>query len=358
MINLDDVEQLKKLDSANVISSVENLGQQIRQAWTEAAQVQIPDDYKQAKNILVAGMGGSTLGADVLRNLFKDNLSVPIIVNNHYQLPSFINSDSLVILSSYSGTTEEVLAAANEAKSRSAKIVGIAEGNALGEFLKTNGYPSYIFEPKYNPSKQPRLGVGYTFSGTLALLVQVGFIKISEGEVIKAVEELEQFASPLKPEIGEGENKAKALAKQLFNHLVFITAAEHLSGNAHIFANQTNESAKNFASYFVIPELNHHLLEGMTNPESLKQEVKFVFLESLLYSAKIQKRLAITKDVLDKQQIKHVSINFDSNSKLTQTFEALVMSSWTTFYLGVLNGADPAKIPWVDYFKEQLAKEN
>src|SRR3989344_6280706 len=154
MIDLDNEQELKDLDPGKVAESIAAFPSQVRQAWQEVNAIVVPNDYSSAKNIVVVGMGGSTLGVDILRNLFKDSLTVPLVINNHYRLPSFVNQDTLVLLLSYSGTTEEVLAAAEEAKAKSAKILGIAEGQGVGDFLIRNNHPAYLFKPLANPSNQ------------------------------------------------------------------------------------------------------------------------------------------------------------------------------------------------------------
>ena len=131
---LDSREEIIKLDKQNVLGSVEQLADQIEDAWNGAKSVKVPAEYKAVKNIVVSGMGGSALGAHVIKTLYKDSLRQPLEVVNHYQLPAYVNSDTLVVLSSYSGSTEETLASAEDAKKRGAKIVVIAAGGKLLEF--------------------------------------------------------------------------------------------------------------------------------------------------------------------------------------------------------------------------------
>jgi glucose/mannose-6-phosphate isomerase len=356
MVNLDNQIEIRNLDSGKVAESIENLPKQIEQAWKEASQIEIPAEYKKVKNVVVSGMGGSALGADIIRNLFKEKLIVPFLINNHYRLPGFVNEDTLVILSSYSGTTEETIAGIEEVMLRKAKILIITSGGELGARANVKGFPSYHFSPQFNPSAQPRLGLGYTFVGTLAILVKLELLNLSSDQLEAASLESSEVGKDFLVDSATERNQTKQMAKKLFGNLVVYVAGEFLSGNAHVFANQTNENSKNFATYFLIPELNHHLLEGNTYPESVKKDIRFLFLESSLYSEKIQKRIAVTKEVLNKQKITTESYNLQSSNQLAQVFEAILFSSWTTFYLGLLYGVDPTKIPWVDYFKKQLGK--
>ncbi len=358
MIDLDNEQELKNLDPGKVAESIESFPSQVKQAWEEIKAIDLPTDYSTAKNIVVAGMGGSTLGVDILRNLFKDSLSVPLVINNHYQLPGFVNKDTLVLLLSYSGSTEEVLAAADDAKARGAKILGIAEGQGLAEFLKQNNHPGYFFKPLANPSNQPRLGLGYTFVGALAFLAKLGFLKVDEDEIISTIAFLTEVSKGFVSSAAKNTNQAKIVAAKLLGKQVFIVASEFLAGNAHVFANQTNENSKNLATYFVIPELNHHLLEGLNKPDQIGHGLVFVFFESNLYSGKIKKRIAVTKEVLEQQKISTVGLTLRGATKLAQALEGVVLSSWITFYLGAINGVDASKIPWVDYFKKRLAESS
>ena len=136
-----------------------------------------------------------------------------------------------------------------------------------------------------------------------------------------------------------------------------IVASEFLNGNGHIFANQINETAKQFVARFSIPELNHHLMEGLAFPVALKKILYFVFLESPLYSKRIKQRFEITKKVLAKNKIKFVANKINAKTVAGATIEALVFGSYASFYLALLNKVNPAQVPWVDYFKKELDKK-
>jgi len=354
MSNFDKVEEIKKLDSNNMIGSLQALGDQLKAAWSESRLVQIPPEYKDVQNIVVAGMGGSALGAHFVRSVF--DVSLPIQIVNDYQLPSFVDEKSLLIASSYSGATEETLSSLKDALVKKAKIVGIASGGELVDILEKESRPFYQFDPKYNPCGQPRMGVGYSIGGTLGLLVGLGFINFNDQQMEKALVGLRELQKSFDLPSRTQENRAKKAAQALSGKIPIVIASEFLSGNAHIFANQINESAKTFAIYLLLPEINHHLLEGIRLPENLGQRIRFFFLETGLYSEKIKARVRITKEVLSKWGIESISYNIQSNGKFQAAFEALVFSSWTSFYLAVANEIDPTPIPNVDFFKQQLAK--
>jgi glucose/mannose-6-phosphate isomerase len=357
MANLDDLGEIKKLDKEQVALSIEKFPDQIEQAWKEASQIKFPESYKTVKNIVIDGMGGSGLGPQMLSYLYKDKIKVPLLVINSYDLPGFVNEDTLVVISSYSGTTEEPLNAGDQALSAGHKITGITVGGKLGEFLKKNTLPGYIFKEENNPSEQPRLGLGYSVGGILGMFHSLGFLDVSSKEMERVLFCTRELNSKLLPENPISKNFAKELATKLQGNSVGVIAAEFLSANAHVFANQLNETAKTFAFYFLVSELNHHLLEGFSNPQDLGKQLKIIMLDSDHYPDKIKKRMNITRDIVEKQKVEPVTVKMEGDTPLIQAFEAILVSSWTTFYLGILNGFDPSVIPWVDYFKEQLAKD-
>ena len=356
-MNLDNIEEIKKLDKSDVAGSIAKLPDQIEQAWREASKIEFPESYKKVKNVVIDGMGGSALGPELIAHVFKDKLKVPVKVINSYDLPAFVDQDSLVVISSYSGTTEEPLNAGEQALSAGYKIIGITEGAKLGDFLKRNKLPGYIFDPKNNPSNSPRLGLGYSVAGILGMFHSLGLIQISESEMSEIISSVRQVNSSFSPSIPTPKNFPKELASKLQGNTVAVVSAEFLSANAHVFANQLNETSKTFSSFHLLSELNHHLLEGFGKPDGLSESLKVVILTSDQYSEKIKKRVKITTDVIEKQKVETFTVKFEEGSKLNQAFEAILVSSWTTFYLGILNGFDPSEIPWVDYFKEQLAKD-
>ena len=345
MIDLTNLEEIRKLDPKNVYGSTEMFPNQCEQIWRE--EINFPQEYKIIENVVLCGMGGSAYGGYIAQALFKDELKVPIYSNNDYNLPSFVNEKTLIILSSYSGGTEEVLTCGEEAKNKNLKISGITTGGKLSEFLKTNNYPNLVFEPKFNPSGQPRLGTGYMVLGFFFMLKKLGFINLSDDEFLKSAEEL-------KSSIPEIKNESISIAKSLAGYIPLVFCAEFLNGNAHILRNQFNETSKSFSAFEEIPELNHHLMEGLKNP--LDKKIKIVFITSDLYSGLIKKRFDLTKDVIRKNNVEFLEYNPQGSTKISQVLNTLAFGGYLSLYLALLYGQDPSLIPWVDYFKEQLSK--
>jgi len=355
MIDLDDRQSVKKLDAGNIAGSIQSLGSQCQDIWQEAQKLSLPANYQDIDEVAVVGMGGSGLPTRIITSLFGDQLKVPLGLVNTYELPTFVNEKTFLILSSYSGNTEEVLEGAGQAKEKGAKVVVIASGGKLAALAETQGWPALVFEPKFNPSGQPRMALGYSIVGQLAVLAKLKLVEFLDGDIKDIVKLVSDLNKKWGIEAEKKGNFAKQLALQLYGKIPILLAAEFLRGNAHTFANQINENAKTFATSFSLPEADHHLIEGLSYPAG-RQDLVFVLFESSLYDERIRKRFEATKNVIVQNRIGAIEVKLAAGDRLLQSFEFLTLSSWTSFYLAISNGINPTPIPWVDYLKDRLAK--
>lgn len=353
---LDSRTEIQTVDTLNALGSIEQLGSQVQQIWEDSKTLQFDESYRQIKNVVVAGMGGSALGTHVIQTVFKDELHIPVLVVPDYELPSFVNSETLVIASSYSGTTEETLAAVQDAHKKGAKIAGITSGGKLADFLRSNNYPAIVFETTYNPCNSPRMALGYSVFGQIALFAQAGLLNVTETEYTAVLEAIADAHMRMGADVIQEKNVAKILAFEMYKRIPVIMIAEHLEGVAHVFANQINENAKTYSEYRVVPELNHHLMEGLQFPESNGSNLLFVSVHSDLYVPGNQRRMELTEQVLEKNKIEYREVTLTSKTKLEQAFELLILGSYSSFYLALLNNQNPTPNPWVDWFKAELKK--
>lgn len=356
MKTLDDVTLMKNLDPKDVLGSTAQFADQCKQAWEESSAIVFPETYSNIYNIVVCGMGGSRFTPKAIKELFRDRISEPYEIVEDYTLPNYVDKDTLVILSSFSGTTEEVMSCAKDAFARGARVTAVVQGGPIGALMKEKRIPSYIFEPKFNPCGQPRIGGGYLLMGHLGILKALKLIEVTDSEVTEAIEYVRALAKTMTVDVPTPQNPAKQLALRLLDMHPFIITAEHMKGFGNGFANQINETAKMISDYRYISELNHHLMEGLKRPDTLHTNGIFVFFTSGLYSPSIQKRFSITKEVVEKQQVKTLDVPLNGPTKLAQVLEGFTMSGFTTFYMAMLYDNDPVAIPWVDYFKAQLSK--
>lgn len=328
---------------------------QLSQVWDQVNSLYIPNDYKEVDRIVFCGMGGSALGARMADSLLMDKLRVPLEIFNGYDIPSYTNDKTLVVLSSYSGSTEEILECAHKALQTNAKIIGMSAGGKLAEILHEHKKPILVFDPIHNPSEQPRFGIGYAVGSVLALIGKLGFATISESELAEAQSVMHEMSTEFHENNSTGHNLAYEYARKLKGKIPVLVSAEHLYGSTYVVKNQLNESAKTFALLFEIPELNHHLMEGLKNPTKMTDLLTFVFFDSKLYRDRVSKRFPLTSDVVEKNNISHITYTCRAKSKFAQSFEVLFFGSMVVYFLTREYDIDPMIIPWVDYFKEKLA---
>jgi glucose/mannose-6-phosphate isomerase len=353
---LDDISAIKALDSQNMLASLELLPEQMKTVAAEALSVKIPANFSKARQIVICGMGGSTLASHVIKNVYFETLAVPLEIVNGYELPHYVGKDTLVLVSSYSGTTEEAVTALGEARKRQAKIMVLTSGGTLAEQAKKFRLPALVFSTTHNPCRSPRMGLGYSLVSQLLLLAKTGHIPFRATQNKGLLATVMAAAERWGVRSATSKNAAKQTALMTTGRSVWYVGAEHLVGNAHIGANQMNENAKRFAGFFAIPELNHHLMEGMVHPHTNPDNLLFVLLESGLYDKRVQKRFAVTQGILDKNRIKHTSLEYTVKKPLEQVVETLVFTSYVSYYAALIEGIDPTAIPFVDFFKEQLKK--
>lgn len=345
MIDLNDIESLQKIDPQNSFGSTEQMYKQCETAWNEVNKITVPQEYREVNKLVFCGMGASIYGAMVFKALIGRELSMPCETISDYFLPEYADENTLVVLTSYSGTTEEVLSCAQDAKAKNSKMLILTQGGPLAEFAADNNIPSYIFDGSLNPAGVPRLGNGYTILGLLGLLNQTGLFEIAEHEITQSIKSLGEKIPDLK-------SRTLADYTKFINKIPIIVSAEHLSGNAQIIRNQFNETSKTFSSFFLIPDLNHHLMEGLAHPQNAR--LSFLIMNSQNFSTKIKKRVELTIDVIKQNGFEAYEFITDGQSIYDDFLETLVYGSYLTLFLAFEYKQNPAINPWVDYFKNKL----
>jgi len=351
---LDDSKIYSQYDTLDVYDSIISTGQQFESAWHDSQFVNLNFEPEKIKNIVFAGMGGSNLPAHIVLSLSPLLLKIPFEIISNYRLPQYTTKDTLVILASYSGNTEEILSCAQDASKRQSKVVTITTGGKLRDLAVSEHWPLILLDEKLNRSHVPRYGIGLMLGAVMGLTIrlnQEAFRFVDSKEIVRTIERTLDLFKKDRP---ANDNAAKEFALKNKGMSLMIFSANHLSGVGKVSTNFINETSKTFSAYFPLPELNHHLLEGLTFPLSLKDHTRFVLLNSSLYPEIIQKRFQITKDALIKQHYQLTVIKPESTDITAQVFESLVFLMMISYYLSIVNKQDPGTNPWVDFFKKQL----
>lgn len=352
-MNLDRHSTYAKLDAGDIRFGIEHLPEQIRIAWHETRDLEIPTAYRKAEHIVVSGMGGSALGARMAFAALSERIAVPMLIVNDYRLPEYVGKKSLVILSSFSGTTEETLSCADDAKARGAMVVVICAGGELAKRAKKNGWPTYQFDPG-ELARQPRMGTGFSLAGILGILERAKLVKVTDAEIDRIGIAMGEVIDTCAVDVPTKDNPAKTVAKSLKDSSVLLVSAEHLAGVMHMFANCINETAKQFAVPLVLPEINHHLLEGLSYPKSFARNTVALLVQSSLYHERTQKRVQVTADSFETQGLTVIDYLAHGTDRLEEVGELLQFASFVAYYMAMQNGVNPEGIPFVDAFKAAM----
>lgn len=358
MVNLDNQTECLALDSGQVGLAISLLPDQLSQVLQDFRHQPNWRLDKPINKVVLNGMGGSNLGARLIISALADKLPVPLLIEPGYTVPGYVDSQTLYIISTYSGTTEEPLSVIDEVQRRGAQLAAITAdypGNQLAEKARQHNWPAHIFNPQHNPSGQPRLGLGYAIFGLLGLLSNCQLFDFDLAAAADLVTELQAANQHWRPETPLADNDAKQLAQQLRGRQVWLIGPDCLAGNLHILRNQINETSKNLANYLTVPDLNHYAMEGLSFPANIPETVAALSFKVTGLSDRLTKRLILTDEVLEQNHLPVYNYQAAAASRLGQALEILAFGSWLSYYLGLLNGVDPVKIPWVDLFKKKLA---
>ena len=347
---IESVERIRAGDPDDMLRRIKELPQQVRDAWAIGSQAAVPPAYGDVRNITVAGMGGSAIGGDLAAALLADELKVPMSVHRDYGAPSYVGRDSLVIASSYSGNTEETLSAFEECRKRGAKILVLTTGGKIADLARVSGFPVITFSYK----AQPRAALGYSLALVLGVLTRLGFVRDLADDVNAALADV----AKLEERVHEGArtNDAKKLALELYGRIPIAYGAGVMGVMARRVKGQFNENAKNWAAFDVMSELNHNAVVGFPNPPIAKDALTVLLLRSDRDNPRHKLRFEVTRELLDRAGIAHRTLQFSGRNLVSEVLQMVYFTDYVSFYLALLNGANPSQVKSIDYLKDRLAK--
>jgi glucose/mannose-6-phosphate isomerase len=347
---IESVERIRAADPEDMLGRIKELGKQLRDAWAIAGRATLPPAYGDVRNITLAGMGGSAIGGDLAAAIVGDELKIPMSVHRDYGVPAYVGRDSLVIVSSYSGNTEETLSSFEDARKRGAKILALTTGGRLAELARVSSFPVITFSYK----ARPRATLGYSLGLVLGSLSRLGFVRDLSADIETALADL----AKLEERVHEGArtNDAKKLAIELFGRVVFVYGAGVMGVMARRVKGQWNENAKNWAAFDVMSELNHNAVVGFPQPPVAREALAVLMLRSDRDNPRHKLRFEVTRELLDRAQIPHRSLQFAGRNLLSEVLQMVMFTDYVSFYVALLNGADPSPNDAIDLLKDRLAR--
>ncbi len=350
--DLDNELAMRHLDPQDMLGWVERFPEQVADAWARADAIRLPTSYQGKRHIVVLGMGGSAIGGDLLAALLETETQVPITVVRGYRLPAWVNADTLVIASSYSGNTEETLTGFEEALRRGAAVVALTTGGTLARLAEEKGVPVVMFPG----GGQPRAAIGYSWILLLGIVQALDYYRLPGEARAEAAHVLDELNTAYGPRVPESANPAKQYARRAYNRVLFVLGAEHLTAVARRWKTQFNENSKQWAAYDELPELNHNTIVGTRAPTDLADHILLISLESPSHHARVQRRWDITATIFQRHKLPHLRLRAAGEHPFTQMMGLIHLGDFVSVYLAFLNGRDPSEIDNINYLKNELAR--
>jgi glucose/mannose-6-phosphate isomerase len=352
-MNLDDLERFKRIDTQNMLGEIDGLPDQLAAAWALGQTLPLPPiDPAVISRILVAGLGGSAIGGDLLAAWCASSVAVPVIVHRDYGLPAFArDANTLVIASSHSGNTEETLDAFDAALRTKCTVLAVATGGELAARAGKAGLPVWIFDHR----GQPRAAIGYSFGLLLALFARLKLIPDPSNDVAEAVESMRKVQAKNKASVAAALNPAKRYAGQLMGRWVTIFGAGLMAPVARRLKTQINEVAKTGANFEFLPEADHNALAGTLHPEEvLMPHTMNLFLRSPSDHPRNRKRLDLTKQAFMLDGLNTDFLDARGRSPLANMWSQILFGDYMAYYLAMGYGVDPTPVDALVNLKESL----
>ena len=352
-MNLDDLDRFKQLDTLNMLGEIDNLPDQLGYAYQLGMEHDLPG-WKDLQQVVVAGMGGSAIGADLLAVYCASLSPIPVTVHRDYGLPLFARgADTLVICSSHSGNTEETLDAFGAARKADCRVIVVSTGGELAKRAKEDNIPVWTFDH----AGQPRAAVGFSFGLLLAMFQRLGCIPDQKDSLKEALASMKRSQQHLRSDIPAVKNPAKRYAGQLMGRWVTIMGSGLLTAVARRWKTQINEIAKAGANFEFLPEADHNTLAGTMNPEEvLNPHTMTLFLRAPSDHPRNRLRSDLTRKAFMLEGMNTDYIDARGDTSLAHMWTLILFGDYMSYYLAMGYGVDPTPIRALVDFKQAMAE--
>jgi glucose/mannose-6-phosphate isomerase len=349
-MNLDDFNAFKQLDLQDMLGEIDHLPDQLQSAWELGQGLPLPD-VKGVTRIIISGMGGSAIGADLLAAYIAPLCALPVVVSRDYGLPAWAHgSETLVIASSHSGQTEETLEAFDAAIKTGCRILAVCTGGELEKRAAAAKVPVW----KFDHTGQPRAAVGFSFGLLLAAFARLGLVRDQAGEVAGAIAAMRQQQETLRADVPVVKNPAKREAGQLMGRWVNVYGAGILAPVARRWKGQVNEIAKAGAGFEVLPEADHNALAGLVNPADVLARTTTLFLRCLSDHPRNHLRAELTRQGFMLEGLNTDVFDARGETALAHIWTTLHFGDYMAYYLAMAYGVDPTPVEALQNFKAAM----
>ncbi|MEL7835175.1 bifunctional phosphoglucose/phosphomannose isomerase [Fodinibius sp. Rm-B-1B1-1] len=345
-----NLEDINVIDSQNMRGFLTTFPDQWREAMEITADLSLTIDKERVANICFAGMGGSAIGPDLIRSFcYRDGL-YPMEVIRHYEIPQWVNENTLFIACSFSGNTEETLAALSTARERGAQAIALTGG---GE-LMVNAAKEEIDYIKVPGGMPPRAALGYSFVALYRICQHLELVEETDGALKDTArflaEQNDLLANPT-------DNEALNLAEEILDTLPIIYSdATMMQGVNLRWQNQFAENAKTLSYGNSMPEMTHNEIVGWERIVHLTGRLSVILLIDKEDDPRVQRRMEIVEELIEDQAASLHVLKTRGQTRLTRMFSLIQLADWTSFYLAMLSNVDPTPITKIELLKSKLAE--
>jgi len=360
---LDDPQILRRVDRSNMLELCLKTSEFCKEAITQARRFKMPKTarvseklqirYGKPKNIVIAGMGGSAIGGDLLRDWLQNRVDVPVEVCRDYYLPAYAGEETLVFVVSYSGGTEEALCALLDAVKRKCMTVAVASGGSLISFARKLHLPHMVVRG----GLQPRVAVPYLFFPLAIVIEKLGLVSGIEKEFKETMRILEKLAKKNSSTVPQKRNPAKKIAWQLRSTIPVVYGFRQYRGVACRFKSELNENSKIPAKYENFPELNHNDVVGWEAAEKLTKRFTVVLIRDKDEPPEIRNRIEATEKLVLHKVAKVLEVWAVGESELARMFSVVFLGDLASVYLAILLGVDPSPVNIITAMKNEMKRK-
>ncbi len=361
---LDQLEKIEKIDKSGMLKICMKMPEHCRDAVQQAKQIRIPEkvkvskkiaiQYKRPQHIIVAGMGGSAIGGEILEDWLKDRVPIPIEVCRDYVLPAYADKNTLVFAVSYSGDTEETLSAFMDAVRRGCMTIAITSGGHLISLSEKMHIPSLTIP--LIVGCPPRAAIAYLFFPLPIIMEKMGVLSDVDEEIGEAIKVLERLSRENAPQTPTKSNLAKKLAMELGDTMPVVYGFRQYAAVAQRLKAQFNENTKIPSKEEVFPELNHNEVMGWEAPEALTKQFSTILIRDNNEPPEIRHRIEATKLLALSKTQKVLEIHAEGKGKLAKMLSAMYVGDLTSVYLAILRGTDPMPVETIAKIKKEMER--
>ena len=338
-------------DKHNMLGMISSLPKQISEMIDSMSTWKPTRKFGDMENIVICGMGGSAIAGDLLCNIVKDDVSVPVYVVRDYHLPSWVGDKSMIILSSYSGNTEETLSCLEESLGKGAMSICVTTGGTLYEKSKELGLDCILMPSGY----QPRAALGYSLISMLSILEYYALIdsQFTLDNIGSNVNEIISYGKELSD---SNSSLSKELAEKVINKKIIIYGVQGITDViAYRLRCQIAENSKILCFHHTIPEMNHNEIEGWNKEQNSDDTVVIWFTDRDVHPRN-KKRIEVTSDLLSKLGSKHEIISVVGGTRSVRLIKLIQLCDHISFDLAMLNEVDPTPVDRIVEMKVNLDK--